>query len=99
MCIRDRQPALPQSPARPTVGSFRLLTRCHWTTSYNVNVMSPTPPRSVALNDLLPQTTALQHELGASVNRVLASGWYILGRECAAFEGEFAAYCGVSHCI
>jgi dTDP-4-amino-4,6-dideoxygalactose transaminase len=61
--------------------------------------MSPTPPRSVALNDLLRQTTALQHELGASVNRVLASGWYILGRECAAFEAEFAAYCGVSHCI
>ena len=56
-------------------------------------------PRSVALNDLLRQTTALQIELGASVNRVLASGWYILGRECAAFEAEFAAYCGVSHCI
>jgi dTDP-4-amino-4,6-dideoxygalactose transaminase len=61
--------------------------------------MSPTPPISVALNDLLRQTTALQHELAASVNRVLASGWYILGRECAAFEAEFAAYCGVPHCI
>ncbi len=51
------------------------------------------------MNDLLRQTTALQTELAASVNRVLTSGWYILGRECAAFEAEFAAYCGVSRCI
>ena len=27
------------------------------------------------------------------------SGWYILGPEVEAFEGEFAAYCGVDHCI
>jgi dTDP-3-amino-2,3,6-trideoxy-4-keto-D-glucose/dTDP-3-amino-3,4,6-trideoxy-alpha-D-glucose/dTDP-2,6-dideoxy-D-kanosamine transaminase len=61
--------------------------------------MSIDPPNSVALNDLLRQTTALQNELAASVNRVLTSGWYILGRECAAFEAEFAAYCGVAHCL
>ena len=61
--------------------------------------MRTSPPKPVALNDLLRQTTALQSELAASVNRVLASGWYILGRECAAFESEFAAYCGVSHCV
>ena len=61
--------------------------------------MPSNPPKPVALNDLLRQTTALQSELAASVNRVLASGWYILGRECAAFESEFAAYCGVAHCV
>ena len=61
--------------------------------------MSTSPPKPVALNDLLRQTKALQDELAASVNRVLTSGWYILGRECAAFESEFAAYCGVAHCI
>ncbi len=54
---------------------------------------------SVALNDLLRQTQSLQQELGSCVARVLGSGWYILGRECAAFEEEFAAYCGVSDCI
>src|ERR1017187_5774640 len=79
--------------------SFRLLTRCHWSTSYNVDSMLADLPRSVALNDLLRQTTALQIELGASVNRVLASGWDMLGRECAAFEAEYAAYCAVGHCI
>jgi dTDP-4-amino-4,6-dideoxygalactose transaminase len=61
--------------------------------------MHTNPPKPVALNDLLRQTTALHSELAAAVNRVLASGWYILGRECAAFESEFAAYCGVAHCI
>ena len=61
--------------------------------------MLTSPPKRVALNDLLRQTNTLQNELAAVVNRVLASGWYILGRECAAFESEFAAYCGVPHCV
>jgi dTDP-4-amino-4,6-dideoxygalactose transaminase len=34
-----------------------------------------------------------------AVDRVLASGWYVLGEETAAFEREFASYCGVEHCI
>jgi len=61
--------------------------------------MRTSPSKPVAFNDLLRQTTALHAELAAAVNRVLASGWYILGRECAAFESEFAAYCGVAHCV
>lgn len=32
-------------------------------------------------------------------DRVVDSGWYILGEEVEAFEREFAAYCGVKHCI
>jgi aminotransferase EvaB len=55
--------------------------------------------KQIAINDLLRQTVNLHAELAGSVNRVLASGWYILGRECAAFEEEFAAYCGVPYCI
>ena len=34
-----------------------------------------------------------------AMDRVLASGWYILGAEVEAFEAEFAEYCGVRHCI
>src|SRR5256885_4999006 len=41
----------------------------------------------------------LKAEIDAAVQRVLASGWYLLGEELAAFEREFAAYCGVKHCI
>jgi dTDP-4-amino-4,6-dideoxygalactose transaminase len=29
----------------------------------------------------------------------MESGWYILGQEVEAFEAEFAAYCGVKHCL
>jgi dTDP-4-amino-4,6-dideoxygalactose transaminase len=53
---------------------------------------------AVALNDSLRQTAALQTELSAAIHRVVASGRYILGPECAAFEAEFAEYCGVTHC-
>ena len=42
-----------------------------------------------------PHEAALQ----AAQLRVLRSGWYILGEETAAFETEFASYCGVRHCI
>lgn len=38
-------------------------------------------------------------ELKTAAARVIDSGWYILGEEVAAFEKEFAAYCGVKHCI
>ena len=41
----------------------------------------------------------LQPEIDAAVQRVLQSGWYILGEEVECFEAEFAAYCGVRHCI
>ncbi|GAB7526646.1 DegT/DnrJ/EryC1/StrS family aminotransferase [Paraburkholderia sp. 2C] len=34
-----------------------------------------------------------------AIDRVLQSGWYVLGDETSAFEREFAAYCGVAHCI
>ena len=37
--------------------------------------------------------------LRAAVDRVLDSGWYILGEETSRFEAEFAEYCGVRHCI
>ncbi len=41
----------------------------------------------------------LREELEIASLRVLSSGWYILGEELEAFEAEFAAYCGVRHCI
>ena len=41
----------------------------------------------------------LQPALDAAVQRVMASGSYILGPEVAAFESEFAAYCEAAHCL
>jgi dTDP-4-amino-4,6-dideoxygalactose transaminase len=41
----------------------------------------------------------LRGEIDAAVSRVLASGWYVLGPEVAAFEQEFARYCEAEHCV
>lgn len=41
----------------------------------------------------------LKSELDAAYQRVMESGWYVLGKEVEAFEQEFAEYCGVKHCI
>ncbi|GGA03095.1 DegT/DnrJ/EryC1/StrS family aminotransferase [Dyella caseinilytica] len=38
-------------------------------------------------------------ELKAAAARVIDSGWYVLGQEVAAFEREFADYCGASHAV
>ena len=53
----------------------------------------------LSINDLKRHYDTIGHELDDAVTRVLSSGWYILGREVAAFEKEFAAFCGVSDCI
>lgn len=41
----------------------------------------------------------LKDELDAAYQRVMESGWYVLGKEVEAFEQEFAQYCDVKHCI
>ena len=40
-----------------------------------------------------------QAEIDAAIQRQLASGWYILGKEVQGFEAEFAAYLGLAHGI
>jgi len=37
--------------------------------------------------------------LRMAFDRVIDSGWYVLGKEVSRFETEFADYCGVRHCI
>jgi len=49
--------------------------------------------------DLKGVNAAHGGELRAAFDRVLDSGWYIMGEELANFEREFADYCGVRHCI
>lgn len=49
--------------------------------------------------DLREAYRALKPELDEAYRRVMESGWFILGPEVEAFETEFAAYCGVGHCI
>lgn len=49
--------------------------------------------------DLQSPYQELRIELDNAYKRVMDSGWYILGKEVAAFENEFSAYCRTNHCI
>ncbi len=49
--------------------------------------------------DLKAQYQSIKEEIDEAVARTLASANFILGPEVAAFEKDFAVYCGVSHCI
>ena len=49
--------------------------------------------------DLKAQYQSIKSEIDAAVARVLESCQFILGPEVAAFEQEFANYCGASECI
>ena len=54
---------------------------------------------SIPFLDLKTINAAYRDELIEASTRVIDSGWYILGEEVAAFEKEFAAYCGAKYCI
>ncbi len=49
--------------------------------------------------DLHAAYRELKSEIDAAIERVLNSGWYILGPEVEAFEAEYAAYCEARHAI
>jgi dTDP-4-amino-4,6-dideoxygalactose transaminase len=49
--------------------------------------------------DVGAATQELRQEIDAAIDRVLSSGWYLLGREVEAFEQAFAADVGVEHCV
>jgi dTDP-4-amino-4,6-dideoxygalactose transaminase len=49
--------------------------------------------------DLKTQYQSIKPEIDAAIARVLESGQFVLGPEVAAFEQEFAAYCGATECI
>lgn len=53
----------------------------------------------IPVGDLARTYRRLKPEIDAAVGRVLASGWYILGREVQAFEEAFASYLGVEHAV
>ena len=54
---------------------------------------------NISFLEIKPAYQELKAELGDAYQRVMSSGWYILGSELEAFEAEFAAYCETKHCI
>ncbi len=53
----------------------------------------------IALNDLARNDQTGMVELRDACERVISSGWYVLGEETRRFEGNFAHYCGAAHCV
>lgn len=51
------------------------------------------------INNLSARMTHYQELISAAANRVITSGWWILGPECKRFEQLFSTYIGVAHCI
>jgi len=45
------------------------------------------------------QYLAYKDEINQSIERVLNSGWYILGQEVKSFENEFALFCETKHAV
>lgn len=55
--------------------------------------------KSVKFNDFAKEVISYKKELNAAIERVLKSGWFILGNEVWSFEEEFKNYLGSKHCI
>ena len=53
----------------------------------------------IPINDMKRHFAATREIVAPAVERVLDSGWYILGNEGESFEKEFAAYCGAEICV
>lgn len=49
--------------------------------------------------DLRAAYREIKTDIDAAVQRVLDSGWYVLGPEVEAFEAEWATYCGADHAV
>ena len=61
-----------------------------------VNIRDDVP---IPFLDLHETYQELKSELTLTFQKVMDSGWYILGEEVSKFEKEFASFCGVNHCI
>ena len=81
--VHDPAPIIRQPTRKPVINPS------------NSEDMSPKIP----FLDLKNINLGSSNELTLAFNRVIQSGSYVLGSEVSAFEGEFADYCGVKHCI
>tara|TARA_Y200000002_G_scaffold379883_1_gene390132 strand:- start:12986 stop:14080 length:1095 start_codon:yes stop_codon:yes gene_type:complete len=53
----------------------------------------------ILMNDFKAETKELHNAMSQATQRVLNSGWYILGKEVEKFEIKWARFCGVSHAV
>jgi dTDP-4-amino-4,6-dideoxygalactose transaminase len=53
----------------------------------------------ILMNDFKAEPEDLIRAQAAAAERVIRSGWYVLGAEVKSFEAAWAARCGAAHCI
>ena len=53
----------------------------------------------ILFNDFSKEPQILKKEINVAIQKVLDSGWFILGNELATFESGFAGYIGTRYCI
>lgn len=53
----------------------------------------------VLLTDLKKEYLSISEELNINIQRVLSSGFYILGEEVEKFEDDFSSYIGTDHAV
>lgn len=51
------------------------------------------------INDLGARVANFRDRIKAATDRVVDSGWVVLGPEVKRFEADFAAYVGATHCV
>ncbi|WP_242033755.1 MULTISPECIES: DegT/DnrJ/EryC1/StrS family aminotransferase [Cyanophyceae] len=56
-------------------------------------------PTMILMNDFRAEPEALQQQQIAAAERVLRSGWYVLGNEVKTFEATWAERCGVGFAV
>ena len=54
---------------------------------------------SIPFYDMSLANEACRLDIERAVARVMDRSWYILGKELEMFEEEFAAFCGIAHCV
>ncbi len=54
---------------------------------------------NVPVVDLKAQYAALKDEVDAALRRACENSWFSLGPEVEQFERDWAAFCGVAHCV
>ena len=53
----------------------------------------------IVMNDFKAEPQKLRDAMLCAVQRVMDSGWYLLGRELVGFEKLWAEQCGVAHAV
>ena len=53
----------------------------------------------IPFSTVVPMHNEIRAELDSVCKRVLDNAWFIQGKECDAFEKEYAEYIGTDYCV